>query len=242
MNTQTFPDGWTHNGPIGSTVYTSHGYTLFRSAGPYVVLVSPTGYQIGTFTEQDAIIAMQQAIDDRPVTLDPDAYTSFETARIIPDYPYGNRRTTMKAWIEYRPKYGYRYVTCTLNPKTQRWNKPKAGTYTALAVLTWDPKTGHIRPDGIGYHARIERIDAYETEHGHILNDTQRDAIKWLRSARHAESQVTWRIASVTEYEMDESGTLIAVQHEGSAGPHQTLTEQAEIMRKLTTLAYQGKI
>lgn len=170
-------------------------------------------------------------------------HTSFETAHETADYPYGySQRTERREWIEYKPKFGYRYVTCTRNPKTGKWNKPKPGGYYELAVMIQDNETGHINYTALGYHDRAETIDRFEEKYGHTFGDRERDVIKWLRAARLAESKVTWRIASVTEYAMDDSGQLVAVKHEGDDGPHQTLSEQAELMNRLTTAAYLGKL
>jgi hypothetical protein len=61
--------------------------------------------------------------------------TSFETAHIVHDYPYGGYRTDMAYWVEYRKGKGFRPVTCSLNPKNGKWNKPHAGVYqTAMAM------------------------------------------------------------------------------------------------------------
>ena len=58
-------------------------------------------------------------------------HDSINSAYIIDDYPYGfNQRTQKKVWIETKPKKGDRMISQTLNPKTQRWNKPKASTFS----------------------------------------------------------------------------------------------------------------
>ena len=57
-------------------------------------------------------------------------HTSEATAYVVADYPYGFReRTQIRYWLEHKPKKGWRFVSQTLNPKTSRWNKPKASTY-----------------------------------------------------------------------------------------------------------------
>src|SRR3990170_1289756 len=58
-------------------------------------------------------------------------HTSEATAYLVADYPYGFReRTQIRYWLEGKPKKGWRFMSQTLNPKTSRWNKPKASTYT----------------------------------------------------------------------------------------------------------------
>lgn len=55
---------------------------------------------------------------------------------VVEDYPYGFRlRTQLKAYTEFNNKKGYREVTQTLNPKTNRWNKEKKSTYSTLVFL-----------------------------------------------------------------------------------------------------------
>ena len=45
---------------------------------------------------------------------------------VINNYPYGfNQRTQIRYWIETTPKKGDRFCSQTLNPKNNRWNKPK---------------------------------------------------------------------------------------------------------------------
>lgn len=71
--------------------------------------------------------------------------TSFESAHVAHNYPYGSLRTDMKYWCEYRKGKGFRPVTCSLNPKTGKWNKPHAGTYTEGLVLYLEVGTNHIK-------------------------------------------------------------------------------------------------
>ena len=65
-------------------------------------------------------------------------HVSPETAFLIDDYPYGFRlRCKIRYWLEYKPGFGYRFVSQTTNPKTsvEVWNKPKPGIYYPLAVM-----------------------------------------------------------------------------------------------------------
>lgn len=222
-----FPANWSYSGPIGSIVIESHGYKLVRSSGPFAVLEAPDGKPVGTFTEQDAKRAMEQAINGQRVTLDPEQYDAFDSARTIPDYPYGNHRTLLRAWMEYRPKHGFRFVTCTLNPKTRKWNRPKAGTYADLAVMTWNPENGHIEPVGLHYHASADQIDQFESRHGHLFTDAHRHMVRLMRAARVAESKVTWTIRT-RPLEPGEQ--------------RQTMEQQARIIGNLTAAAYRGEL
>ena len=63
----------------------------------------------------------------------------------VTNYPYGFKlRTTLYNYIEFHPKKGYRHVTQTINPKTQRLNAPKKSTYSMLIVRYYN-EDGHIK-------------------------------------------------------------------------------------------------
>lgn len=60
------------------------------------------------------------------------------------DYPYGFRlRTTLYDTMEFNPSKGYRHVTQTINPKTNRINNPKKSTYYDF-LLRYKNEEGHI--------------------------------------------------------------------------------------------------
>ena len=64
---------------------------------------------------------------------------------ISENYPYGFRlRTTKTDWIDFRPKYGFRHVSQTINPKNGRLNKPKVGQYYQGMILYTNPD-GHVK-------------------------------------------------------------------------------------------------
>jgi hypothetical protein len=77
-------------------------------------------------------------------------HTSQATAYLVEDYPYGfSARTQIRYWLEYKPKKGWRFVSQTLNPKTGRWNKPKASTYAELAAAMYLDAQGHVTWRGV---------------------------------------------------------------------------------------------
>ena len=66
------------------------------------------------------------------------------TAYLVADYPYGFRlRCRIRYWLESN-KRGVRFVSQTENPKTRRWNTPKAGTYAPVGCLYLDGE-GHVQ-------------------------------------------------------------------------------------------------
>jgi len=78
-------------------------------------------------------------------------HTSEATAYLVDDYPYGFReRTQIRYWLEHKPKKGWRFVSQTLNPKTGRWNKPKASTYAEWGGAMYLDENGHVQWTGVG--------------------------------------------------------------------------------------------
>lgn len=54
---------------------------------------------------------------------------------VVPDYPYGYKRTEAIFSVEWKPKKGFRSVFQTVNPKTGLLNKPKYGTYHPAMIV-----------------------------------------------------------------------------------------------------------
>src|SRR3990167_4325424 len=146
-------------------------------------------------------------------------HTSPETACTMDDYPYGFRlRTSIRYWIETKPGYGQRMVSQTLNPKTGRWNKPKAGTYTPITVLLLDIN-GHVHGDGLSAYADENKIADFEHFHADALGNREREIIRRFRASHRAQAKMTWRVHTC---------------HQGCTENHQTIQEQTAIIRKAT--------
>lgn len=76
------------------------------------------------------------------------------SAYLVEDYPYGFKlRTQAKFWMEFKPGKGYRFVSQTMDPKTGRWNKPKAGGYMAFAGAMYLDEKGHVQHTGLGEYS-----------------------------------------------------------------------------------------
>lgn len=89
-------------------------------------------------------------------------HTSEETAYLVDDYPYGFReRTQIRYWLEGKPKKGWRFVSQTMNPKTNRWNKPKASTYSDWGGAMYLDENGHVQWEGIGPYSDDQKILAF---------------------------------------------------------------------------------
>ena len=91
-------------------------------------------------------------------------YTSESTAYLVEDYPYGFRaRTQSRYWREAKPKRGWRFVSQTKNPKTGRWNKPKASTYTEWGGEMYLDTDGHVQWTGVGPYSDEQAVLAFVT-------------------------------------------------------------------------------
>lgn len=76
------------------------------------------------------------------------------SAYLVEDYPYGFKaRTQAKFWLENNPSKGYRFLSQTMDPKTGRWNKPKASTYVRLAAAMYLDEKGHVQWAGISEYS-----------------------------------------------------------------------------------------
>jgi hypothetical protein len=89
-------------------------------------------------------------------------HTSEATAYLVPDYPYGFReRTQIRYWLESKPGKGWRFVSQTLNPKTDRWNKPKASTYADWGAVMYLDENGHVKWEGVGAYTDEAKMLAF---------------------------------------------------------------------------------
>lgn len=91
-------------------------------------------------------------------------HTTPETAYVVDDYPYGyTLRCTIRYWLEYHPKRGFRFMSQTTNPKRgDTWNKPKASTYARFGGCMFLDDKGHVQWTGLseyctGAEARLWR-------------------------------------------------------------------------------------
>jgi hypothetical protein len=87
-------------------------------------------------------------------------HDSMKNAYVIEDYPYGRLRTQMRVWVESIPKKGDRVYRQTLNPKNQKWNKPKQSTFSPIMFLYLDEKN-HVHSDGISQYSSPEEVKEF---------------------------------------------------------------------------------
>lgn len=128
-------------------------------------------------------------------------HTSAETAFVQEDYPYSFKlRCQRRCWVETKAKHGQRMVTQTLNPKTGRWNQPKAGVYHSILVMYLVEETNHVERAAIGGYDSDEKLEAFATEYAAALvGDYEKQALLVARAMRRAAKKVTWSVVTGEE-------------------------------------------
>ena len=120
-------------------------------------------------------------------------HVSPETAKVVPDYPYGFRlRTQIRYWLETKRGHGQRFMSQTLNPKTQKWNKPKTGIYSVILVMVEDESNGHISTESLrsGGWDSEEKISEFETRHASAIGEYEKKAIRYIRATNAASKYI----------------------------------------------------
>jgi hypothetical protein len=129
-------------------------------------------------------------------------HTSEATAYLVADYPYGfHERTQIRYWLEQKPKKGWRFVSQTMNPKTNRWNKPKASTYIEWGAAMYLDEKGHVHWDGVGPYSDDQKILAFVTTFPGADMRELRKVIpakqRYLKG--RISGQIVWKVNSVTQ-------------------------------------------
>lgn len=156
-------------------------------------------------------------------------HTSPDTAYVVSDYPYGFRlRTSIRYWVETKKGHGQRFVSQTLNPKSGRWNSPKASTYASIIVM-FIGSDGHVHHDGLSDYANEHEIDIFENTFADALTENrEREVLRYFRARRRAEKRVTVSIHTCGTDQPCDRPDL----HEKSY--KERMKEESELMRDLT--------
>lgn len=130
---------------------------------------------------------MTGTITTRPLS----GHTSPESAYNVEDYPYGFRlRTTIRYWVETKKGHGQRMVSQTLNPKTKRWNKPKASTYAPVVMMALDEQD-HVVNQGLSEYAGSDELELWALWAQRHLTEWQIGSLDYLRAIRRAAEHIT---------------------------------------------------
>ena len=119
-----------------------------------------------------------------------------DNAFIVHNYPYGSKRTDIKYWIE-STKRGDRFVSMTLNPKTNQWNKPKKTTYNAVMIMTQEEKEDKTFISYTGLYPTTDREEIImfcDKIKDIELNSLQTEQLKVLKAYSKAYENVTYSI------------------------------------------------
>lgn len=110
-------------------------------------------------------------------------HISPESAFVVQDYPYGFvQRCQIRYWTE-ENKRGQRFVSQTLNPKTGRWNKPKAGAYDPAVIMYLETDSGHVRSFSLSYYDPLEVWEAW-AERFVLPEQTKKDVALFIALKR----------------------------------------------------------
>jgi hypothetical protein len=94
---------------------------------------------------------------------------------MVDNYPYGFRlRTKIKYYVE-TTKYGQRFISQTLNPKTNTWNNPKKSTYHNI-ILVGLNNQDHITYTSLSMYSS-EEAQHFKQKYEQFLNDYQKTEI-----------------------------------------------------------------
>jgi hypothetical protein len=116
-------------------------------------------------------------------------HTSPETAYIVESYPYGRHRTQKRYWLEYKANRGVRCMGQTLNPKTHKWNKPKASTYARFGGCLYLDENEHVQWAGLTeYSDGKESAEFIQTYGEGVPEEAQPLLRKWAAAKEFYEA------------------------------------------------------
>lgn len=111
-------------------------------------------------------------------------HISPETAYIVDDYPYGFRlRCKIRYWLEYDARRGFRFVSQTTNPKVagERWNKPKASTYSRFGAAMFLDDSNHVQWEGLSEYCDAAEAVRWRDTYGAGVPEIGRAMLdKWV--------------------------------------------------------------
>jgi hypothetical protein len=120
-------------------------------------------------------------------------------------------RTSIRYWIE-TTKHGDRFVSQTLNPKTGRWNKPKASTYAGVAVMVRNPEDGHISYVTCTENARPEWVAVFRAAFWGELSAAQQRRLLAIIGYTRAMEHVTFSVRESTGWTAEQRAEADAEQ------------------------------
>lgn len=124
-----------------------------------------------------------KVLDKQPTEQDP---------CIVDNYPYGyTLRTKIRYWTE-TTKNGQRFISQTLNPKTNLWNKPKKSIYSQIILIGLNEQN-HITYTCLSMYSLEEAIrfkEKYET----FLDDYQKTELTNIIKMSEVYDKIEYKI------------------------------------------------
>ncbi len=112
-------------------------------------------------------------------------HTSPETAYRVEGYPYGFRlKCSIRYWLEYSPKKGFRFCSQTTNPKVEGvevWNAPKKSTYSMLGVMGLNDE-GHVVWTGCSIYDFV-KLEEFGKEYASSFDENQQAVFDFATKA-----------------------------------------------------------
>lgn len=145
---------------------------------------------------------------------------------IVNNYPYGyTLRTQARYYIESIPKRGDRMVFQTLNPKTNKWNAPKKGTYSAIIVL-WLDDNNHVKSEHL--HAGWSDDKQVEdfAKHSEHLNIEQAKQYKYVKAIKATQKHISCEIINTTAWTTEQHAENDAKQEQTKAQIHRVFVHE----------------
>lgn len=115
----------------------------------------------------------------------PNTHISPETAYVVDDYPYGFRlRCSIRYWVEYKAKVGFRFMSQTTNPKRGNvWNKPKASTYCRFGGAMYLDEKGHVQFAGLTEYSEAKDAINFKETYGAAVPEAGKAILDyWIRA------------------------------------------------------------
>jgi hypothetical protein len=158
-------------------------------------------------------------------------------ALTVPNYPYGyTTRTTIRYWVE-TTKNGDRFVSQTLNPKKQQWNKPKKSTYSDVLVLTREKTTGHISQYGTSAawgNAEKQKLFLSFCGKEYPFNQQQLEKLAVARAVFKTREHITYTIVK-TQFRHKVTGEVVEAVPFSQFGDYEKITDEEREREQLET-------
>ena len=92
-------------------------------------------------------------------------------------------RCSIRYWLEYNAKHGFRFVSQTTNPKRpgEVWNKPKASTYFKFGAAMFLDENDHVQWSGLSEYSTGAEAKAWQDKYGAGVPEAGRLMLaKWV--------------------------------------------------------------